>query len=180
MRFADRPVFSRRHLIRALLGRPLPRCGADAPPAATVSHAAGDAAYAAGDFPAAVTAYRTSVRQDLANTAVRTRLGYALYAIEQRIQAKVEFEHALRLTQGRDVLARLGLALTLLRLDKPGRAGELLAGFTDAGRPTLVSRAQAVGLTLTAGHGYDPQTVATELEALARETGLVPTPAGRA
>ena len=90
---SDRPVFSRRHLFRALLGRDIPPAGTADRQSAAAPHATGDAAYAAGDFPAAVAAYRASVRHDLSNAAVRARLGYALYATGQTIQARVEFEH---------------------------------------------------------------------------------------
>jgi len=172
---SDRPVFSRRHLFRALLGRDIPPAGTADRQSAAAPHATGDAAYAAGDFPAAVAAYRASVRHDLSNAAVRARLGYALYATGQTIQARVEFEHAVRLTEGKDVLASLGLALTLLRLGKSSRAGQVLAAFADAERPELTALAVATAAALAAAG----EPVATEehiraLEDQARAAGLFP------
>ena len=106
-REASRTV-SRRNLFRALLGRDIPAGHAQCAPESD-RHAAGDAAYAAGDFPAAVAAYRASVRGDLSNPTARARLGCALYATGRHIQARVEFEHVLRLEGANLSLARMGL-----------------------------------------------------------------------
>ena len=110
---ADRPtVVSRRNLVRALLGRNIPPSGEEARQTQADPHAAGDAAFIAGDFAGAVAAYRASVRGDLSNVAVRTRLGQALFLTGQFIQARVEFEHALRLTDGQDPMSASRLAAT--------------------------------------------------------------------
>jgi len=172
-RDAPRTV-SRRHLFRALLGREAP---AEAEPARqpdAARHAAGDAAYEAGDFPAAVAAYRASVRGDLSNPSARARLGYALYATGQFIQARVEFEHVLRLDDADVAFARLGLGLTLLALDKRERAASVLAAFEDPSRPELAAVARDVAARLSAPEAADPAELRCGLELAARATALVP------
>jgi tetratricopeptide (TPR) repeat protein len=166
-----RPTVSRRNLVRALLGRETPAENAAAP--APDRHAAGDAAYAAGDFPAAVAAYRASIRGDLSNAPVRLRLGCALYALEQYIQARVEFEHVLRLTGGNDRLARLCLGLTLLALDKHERAAVTFAAFTDPERPELERATEEAARLLAAGDVADPQALRRAIESAARATALL-------
>jgi len=172
MAATDRPALSRRQFFRTLLGRGAPSAdSADRTPTAD-PHAAGNAAYAAGDFPAAVVAYRASVRQDLANTALRTRLGQALYATGQYIQARVEFEHVLRLTDGAAGPARLGLALTLLRLGRTARAGQLLAAFADTARPALTALAQTTAAAVADGAPADLADRIRALEEHARASRL--------
>ena len=168
----DRPTFSRRNLVRALLGRDIPKPRSDAP--APDRHAAGDAAYAAGDYAAAVSAYRASVREDLSNTAVRFRLGHALYATGQALQARVEFEHVLRLTGGADAMARLGLGLTLLALGKREKAAGALEAFNDPERPQLTEAARQAAEVLAAGTDAEAANLRAELEVLARQTALFP------
>jgi len=170
---ADRPtVVSRRNLVRALLGRTLPPAGGEAGPPQADPHAAGDAAFIAGDFAGAVTAYRASVRGDLSNVAVRTRLGQALFLTGQFIQARVEFEHVLRLTDGQDPMARIGLGLCLLELGKTAKAAVTLAAFADPERPELETRAHELATALDADQA--PTTATSELLALAQATGLFP------
>ena len=170
---ADRPtVVSRRNLVRALLGRTLPPAGGEAGPPQADPHAAGDAAFIAGDFAGAVTAYRASVRGDLSNVAVRTRLGQALFLTGQFIQARVEFEHALRLTDGQDPMARIGLCLCLLELGKTAKAAVTLAAFADPERPELETQAHDLAAALEADQA--PATATGELLALAQATGLFP------
>ena len=168
----DRPTVSRRNLVRALLGRDIPKPRADAP--APDRHAAGDAAYAAGDYPAAVAAYRASVREDLSNTAARFRLGHALYATGQPLQARVEFEHVLRLSGGKDAAARFFLALSFLALDKAAKAALTLAAFADPDRPELERAAHEAARKLEADPAADAAGMAQELHALATATALVP------
>lgn len=169
-----RPTVSRRNLVRALLGRDTPASPPDATQPTANPHAAGDAAYAAGDYPAAVAAYRASIHGDLSNVAVRVRLGHALYVLGQYIQARVEFEHVLRLTDGVDALARMGLGLTFLGLGKGERAAAVLALFEDAGRPELVQAAQAIATRLTSGETPDYAALRLDLEGVARATALFP------
>ncbi len=171
-----RPKVSRRHLVRALLGREVP-AGEPGPAAADAKAsvaATADAAYAAGDYPAAVAAFRTLVRDDLSNTALRVRLGHALYALGQFVQARVEFEHVLRLTEGQDRLARLGLGLTFLALGKRERAAAALAAFADPERPELVDAAAGAAKALEADGDTDLAALRLDLEALARATALLP------
>ncbi len=171
-REASRTV-SRRNLFRALLGRDIPAGHTQHGPEPD-RHAAGDAAYAAGNFPAAVAAYRASVRGDLSNPTARARLGCALYATGQHIQARVEFEHVLRL-EGADLpLARLGLGLTLLALDKADRAAAVLAAFDDPSRPELTAAAREAASRLTAGGADDPAALRIALERTAQATALLP------
>ena len=172
---SDRPaVVSRRHLVRALLGREIPPAGPDARPPAGDPHAAGDTAFAAGDFPAAVAAYRTSVRGDLSNAAVRIRLGQALYALGQSIQARVEFEHALRLSEGSNVTARLGLALCLLGLGKTAKAAAFLADLADPEHPELEALAREQAAALAAETPPDPAPARDALLRLAQALSLFP------
>jgi tetratricopeptide (TPR) repeat protein len=175
MKTSGRPTVSRRNLVRALLGRDIPPAG-QAPGQPPVNpHAAGDAAYAAGDYAGAVAAYRASVHSDLSNAALRARLGHALYALGQYIQAKVEFDHVLRLTDGSDRLARLGLALTLLALDKPAKAAVVLAALVDPDHPDLQSLATATATALTSEAGQPDLAAARHaLERLAQASGLLP------
>ncbi|WP_029460709.1 tetratricopeptide repeat protein [Solidesulfovibrio alcoholivorans] len=168
----ERPTVSRRNLVRALLGRDIPKPRADA--SAPDRHAAGDAAYAAGDYPAAVAAYRASVREDLSNTAVRFRLGHALYATGQALQARVEFEHVLRLSGGTDAAARFFLALSLLALHKPAKAALALAAFADPDRPELERAAHEAAQKLENDPTVDAAGMARELHVLAAATALVP------
>ncbi|WP_428562789.1 MAG: tetratricopeptide repeat protein [Solidesulfovibrio sp. DCME] len=171
----DRPTFSRRHLVRALLGREIPKPGPQAE--APDRHAAAEAAYAAGDYPAAVTAYRASVRGDLSNPEARLRLGHALFATGQMIQARVEFEHVLRLTDGAAPTARLLLGLTLLALGKREKAASQLAAFTDPDRPELETAAREAASRLENEAGAAPadtDALATRLLALAHGTALLP------
>lgn len=174
MSAADRPGLSRRQFFQTLLGRGAPPAERDRRRPEAPLHTAGNAAYAAGDFPAAVAAYRISVRQDLSDTRVRARLGYALYATGQPLQARVEFEHVLRLNDGADGLARLGLGLSLLRLGKTARAGHVLADFADVDRPELTALAQATAEALAAGTATDLPDRIRALEDHARTTGLFP------
>jgi tetratricopeptide (TPR) repeat protein len=169
----SRRTVSRRHLVRALLGREAPENRPDADPQAS-PHAAGDAAYAAGDYPAAVAAYRASIRGDLSNAPVRARLGHALYEMGQYIQARVEFEHVLRLTDGGDGLARLGLALTFLGLDKGPRAAAVLAAVIDPERPELERAAREAAARLSVEEAPDCADLRLELERVARATALLP------
>ncbi|MFU2210670.1 tetratricopeptide repeat protein [Solidesulfovibrio sp. C21] len=169
------PTVSRRNLVRALLGRdtsPAPQ----APDAAAAAdrHATGDAAYAAGDYTAAVAAYRASTRGDLSNAPVRLRLGYALYALGQYIQARVEFEHVLRLTGGGEPMARLCLGLTLLALGKSERAATTLAAFTDSERPELEKMTGEAARLLAAGEAVDPESLRHGIESAARATAFFP------
>lgn len=168
-------VVSRRHLVRALLGREIPPQAHNPEQPQADPHAEGDAAYAAKDYAGAVTAYRASVRGDLSNTSVRGRLGYALYVLGQYIQAKVEFEHVLRLTDGADRPARLGLALTFLGMDKPAKAAVLLADMADPEHPDLESLAKATARALTAEEGRaDLAATRQALENVARAGGVLP------
>ncbi|MHC1791366.1 hypothetical protein [Solidesulfovibrio sp.] len=176
---ADTPrAVPRRHLLRALLGREIPQ---DTPPDATGEdgaprdpHAAGDAAYAAGDYPAAVAAYRASVRSDLSNAPVRARLGYALYVLGQFIQARVEFEHALRITDGNDPFFRLGLGLTLLALGKTEKAAATLAAFDDPTRPDLTALAGRIAGRLAQSEAAELTGLRLTLERTARAMALLP------
>lgn len=172
----DRPTFSRRHLVRALLGRdtsPQAAATAETPD----RHAAGDAAFASGDYPAAVAAYRQSVRGDLSHAPARLRLGQALFATGQYIQARVEFEHVLHLTQGADPAARLLLGVTFLALGKPEKAAPHLEAFADPERPELETAAREAARRLEnpdpAAAG-DPAVLGRELAALAGSTALFP------
>jgi len=170
---ADRPtVVSRRNLVRALLGRTLPPSGGEAGQPQADPHALGDAAFIAGDFAGAVAAYRASVRGDLSNVAVRTRLGQALFLTGQFIQARVEFEHVLRLTDGQNPMARIGLGLCLLELGKTAKAAVTLVAFADPERPELEARAHELATALDAEQA--PTTATSELLALAQATGLFP------
>jgi len=165
---------SRRHLFRALLGRDAPSDTPQPQEPGPDIHAAGHAAYAAGDFREAIDAYRNSIRGDLSNATARVRLGHALYTTGQYIQARVEFEHVLRLTNGEDQLARLGLALTLLGMGKGERAAVALALFTDPSRPELVDAAQKMAARLTSGEVCEYAGLQMELEKMARATALLP------
>jgi tetratricopeptide (TPR) repeat protein len=176
-----RPTVSRRHLVRALLGRDVlpdrPRADPSAPTGAgpeTSPYAAADAAYAAGDYAAAIPAYRAIVRGDLSNAVARVRLGHALYELGQPIQARVEFEHVLRLTGGSDRLARLGLGLAFLALGKRERAAATLAAYVDAERPELAAAAAAAARELAGDGEADLPALRQGLDSLARATALLP------
>ena len=176
---ADTPrSIPRRHLFRALLGREIPT---ETPPNATPAagqaaspHAAGDAAYAAADYPAAMAAYRESARGDLSNPAVRNRLGHCLYELGQFIQARVEFEHVLRLTDGKDVFARLGLGLTLLALGKTEKAMAALQAFDDPERADLTALARRIADKLETADVASYPGLRLTLERSARAMGLLP------
>lgn len=179
---ADKPrAIPRRHLIRALLGRDVPSASAPGPeperadaPRAADPHAAGNAAYAAGDYAEAAAAYRTSVRGDLSNPIVRARLGYALYATRQLIQAKVEFEHVLHLTNGGDAFARLCLGLTLAALGKADKAAGNLEAFDAPQAEELVALSRRIaGKLRDIGNG-DPAPLLLTLERSARAMGFLP------
>ena len=180
---ADKPrAIPRRHLIRALLGRDIPDATAPAAepertaaaPQAADPHAAGNAAYAAGDYAEAAAAYRTSVRGDLSNPIVRARLGYALYATRQLIQAKVEFEHVLHLTNGGDAFARLCLGLTLAALGKADKAAANLEAFDAPQAEELVALCRRIaGKLRDIGNG-DPAPLLLTLERSARAMGFLP------
>lgn len=169
-----RPTVSRRNLVRALLGRETPTAGPAKGDSPALLHAPGDAAYAAGDYPAAVAAYRASIRSDLSNAAARIRLGHALYELGQYIQARVEFEHVLRLTDGNDRFARLRLGLTFLALGKGERAATTLAVYADPDRPELEAAAGNAARRLAAGEVTDLTALRQELESLAQATALLP------
>lgn len=168
----DRPNVSRRHLVHALLGRDIPAEQPNAP--APDRHAAGDAAYAAGDYAAAIPAYRASIRGDLSNAPVRARLGHALYTTGAFIQARVEFEHVLRLTGGRAPMARLCLGLTLLALGKTEKALLTLEAFADADRPELEQGIREATVRLRDDPATAPEAITGQLLALARATALLP------
>ena len=180
---ADKPrAIPRRHLIRALLGRDIPSDPAHAPepertvPAAPAAdpHAAGNAAYAAGDYAEAAAAYRASVRGDLSNPIVRARLGYALYATRQLIQAKVEFEHVLHLTNGGDAFSRLCLGLTLAALGKVDKAADNLEAFAAPQAEELVALSRRVAAKLRDIGNGDPAPLILTLERSARAMGVMP------
>ena len=164
---------SRRNLVRALLGRNRP----ETPPPAAADperHAAGDTAYAAGDYAGAVAAYRASIRGDLSNTAVRLRLGHALYATGQFIQARVEFEHVLRLDPAASPMARLCLGLTLLALGKPQRAAVALRALEDSDQPELTDAARQAAQRLETDAQVDAAALRADLERTARAVALLP------
>ncbi|KHK01812.1 tetratricopeptide repeat protein [Desulfovibrio sp. TomC] len=177
----DKPrVVPRRHLFRALLGREIPT---ETPPATPgndpvasrpAPHAAGDAAYALGDYPAAVAAYRESVRGDLSNVPVRARLGYALYVTGHLVQARVEFEHGLRLTDGADAFCRLGLGLTLIALGKVEKAADVLEHFTAPDLEELTALARRIAGRLRAAEMTDPTPLRLTLERSARAMAFLP------
>ena len=168
----------RRHLFRALLGREIPtESPPNAAPAAGQAaspHAAGDAAYAAADYPAAMAAYRESVRGDLSNPVVRNRLGHCLYELAHFIQARVEFEHVLRVTDGKDVFARLGLGLTLLALGKTEKAMAALQAFDDPERADLTALARRIAGKLETADTASFPGLRLTLERSARAMGLLP------
>lgn len=168
-----RRTVSRRNLFKALLGRDTTPGHAPDRPEGDI-HAAGDAAYETGDYAAAVDAYRASIHADLSNTAVRARLGYALYVTGQYIQARVEFEHVLRLTAGGNGFARLGLGLTWLGLGKTQRAASVLAAFEDTDRPELVQVTGAIAARLAGDETPDCEELRLELERTARATAFLP------
>lgn len=173
-----RPSVSRRHLVRALLGREIPparpRDAETGAEPARSPYAAADAAYAAGDYAAAVAAYRPLIRGDLSNAQARLRLGHALYELGQHIQARVEFEHVLRLTGGTDRLARLGLGLACLALGKRERAAGALAAFADAERPELEAAAGDAARALGGDGPADLDGLRRDLDSLARAMALLP------
>lgn len=180
---ADKPrAIPRRHLIRALLGRDIPSDSAPTPepertmPTAPAAdpHAAGNAAYAAGNYAEAAAAYRASVRGDLSNPIVRARLGYALYATRQLIQAKVEFEHVLHLTNGGDAFSRLCLGLTLAALGKVGKAADNLEAFAAPQAEELVALSRRVAAKLRDIGNGDPAPLILTLERSARAMGVMP------
>ncbi|QAZ69164.1 hypothetical protein [Solidesulfovibrio carbinolicus] len=180
---ADKPrAIPRRHLIRALLGRDIPSDPAPVPepertvPAAPAAdpHAAGNAAYAAGDYAGAAAAYRVSVRGDLSNPMARARLGYALYATRQLIQAKVEFEHVLHLTNGGDAFARLCLGLTLAALGKTDKAADNLEAFAAPQAEELAALSLRVAAKLRDIGNADPAPLILTLERSARAMGFLP------
>jgi tetratricopeptide (TPR) repeat protein len=179
---ADKPrAIPRRHLIRALLGRDIPSATAPAPePERTAAaptgdpHAAGNAAYAAGDYAEAAAAYRTSVRGDLSNPILRARLGYALYATRQLIQAKVEFEHVLHLTNGGDAFARLCLGLTLAALGKADKAAANLEAFDAPQAEELTALCRRIAAKLRDIGNGDPAPLILTLERSARAMGVMP------
>jgi len=82
---------------------------------------AGHAAFNRADYPAAAEEYRECARLDPNHADVRRRLGYCLYRQGQHVQAKVEFERALRIL-GRDNFSYLYLGLCMARLDRPAAA----------------------------------------------------------
>ena len=175
----DKPrVVPRRHLIRALLGREIPaespQTGETREPASAAPHAAGDAAYALGDYAAAVAAYRESVRGDLSNVPVRSRLGYALYATGHFIQARVEFEHGLRLTDGADAFCRLGLGLSLIALGKVEKAADTLAALQVPDLAELTALAGRIAERLRESGDTDPTPLRLTLERSARAMAFLP------
>lgn len=175
----DKPrSIPRRHLIRALLGREIPTetppAAAPPPGQAAGPHAAGDAAYAVPDYLAAIAAYRESVRGDLSNVAVRNRLGHSLYELGQYVQARVEFEHVLHLTDGKDVFARLGLGLTLIGLGKTEKAKAALMAFEDPERADLTALARRIAGKLETTEVTSYPGLRLTLERSARAMGLLP------
>jgi tetratricopeptide (TPR) repeat protein len=173
---ADTPkAIPRRHLIRALLGREVPATAApQAQTPAGEPHAAGDAAYALGDYPAAVAAYRATVHGDLSNVAMRARLGYALYATGQFVQARVEFEHVLRLTDGTDAFARLCLGLTLAALGKTEKAAAILETFDAPDTPDLTALCRRITERLREPGLADAAPLRLTLERSARAMAFLP------
>jgi tetratricopeptide (TPR) repeat protein len=117
-------VMDRRALFKTLAGRapkkeetPVPDVPAEPDPL----FLSGMDAYRAGDMEKAVADLRPYVRANQRHVEARRRLGHALYALGQHIQAKVEFETALKKTPD-DPFCRLFLGLALLRMGKTEKA----------------------------------------------------------
>jgi tetratricopeptide (TPR) repeat protein len=116
---------SRRRLLFGLFDRARGGDAAAAPVAAASQTAPvlarANAAYQAGDFPAAAAAYKEFLAEESANDEARQRYGECLYRQGRHIQAKVEFERLLQKDR-KNNRAILFLGLVLARLDRVQKA----------------------------------------------------------
>ncbi len=168
----EKKTMTRRDLFRAVTGRGGGDDAEERDPAleesekeADPAFAEGAAAYGRRDWETAVERLRPYVRANQSDAEARKLLGGALYAQGRHIQAKVEFAGVLRRSPG-DVFASLGLCLAQLRLDRPDKAAEALAGLEDS-EEAAVLRTRAA--PLLSGEGVDASQLADALE---RSPGL--------
>lgn len=94
----------------------------------------------------AVPLFREHLGDSPDDTEARTELGICLYALEQYIQARVEFERVLRFRKGDD-RATLYLGLSLLRKDKVDKALKAWAAYEgdDPLKPVLQEQITRLG-----------------------------------
>ncbi len=95
-----------------------------------------DAAFGARKWAEAAATYRELVRESPNHAGVRRRLGLCLYRQGQYIQAKVEFQRALRILK-EDNASALYLGLCLARMNKPAQAIDAWKQFFDPANITL-------------------------------------------
>jgi len=92
--------------------------------------ASANAAFAAGNWEAALAPYREFLEAERENAEARQRLGECLYRLGRHLAAKVEFERILRHNRSNN-RAILFLGLTLARLERVQKAAVVWKLFFD-------------------------------------------------
>lgn len=99
----------------------------------------GNEAFAADDFLQASEQYDVHCKANPEDTAVRARLGYALYRLGRFLHAKIEFERVLR-KQPDNGFAALCLGLVLCRMGKADKAQAMWERMAGSGETELHQR----------------------------------------
>jgi tetratricopeptide (TPR) repeat protein len=152
---------SRRRLLFGFLDRAR---GVEAAPVAAASQTApvlaqANAAFAAGDFAAAVGFYKAFLQDESGNDEARQRFGESLYRQGQYIQAKIEFERLLQKNR-KNTRAILFLGLVLARLDRVQKAAVVWKLFFDPRNVTLQRELNLqIALVESAGEDQLPEAV---------------------
>ncbi|MDD3311876.1 tetratricopeptide repeat protein [Pseudodesulfovibrio sp.] len=149
----------------------------DGPVAATASTVdamkAANALYVDEEWDAARGKYMECMEADKNDADLRYRLGVCLYRLGKHLQAKLEFERALRIRRDyRDALLYLGL--TLVRLDRAEKAVALWKQyFNPLAVPVQRELNLQIGM-LEEGMADPPDAIAEAVEkAIAASTGQV-------
>ncbi|BCS87822.1 tetratricopeptide repeat protein [Pseudodesulfovibrio sediminis] len=146
----------------------------DQPVAATAECVAtiktANALYVDGAWEEARLKYKECLQSDQNDADVRYRLGVCSYKVGKYIQAKLEFERALRIDRTyKDAFLYLGL--TMVRLEKPEKALALWKQyFNPLAIPVQRELNLQIGL-IEEGVGDSPQTIAEAVEAAITESG---------
>lgn len=117
-----------------------------------------NAAYREKDYAGAASLYREFSKTDPNNLEARQRLGRSLYQCGKYVQAKIEFQRALRIDPA-DNYSKLYLGLALARMDKTETALETLKTFFD---PKQIELQREINIQIAMAE-TDDQLTGTEI-----------------
>ncbi|MBN2140629.1 MAG: tetratricopeptide repeat protein [Desulfovibrionaceae bacterium] len=158
---------SRRKLLFGAIGRLKGDWDATRPLAGTSASLpildAANRAFEQGDLEEAAAKYREFVTDEPNNAPARQRLGETLYRLGRPLQARLEFERALKIS-GKDNRASLFLGLSLLRLGKTEKAAKAWQEYFDPGAVEIQREVNIQLAFLEDGREADPEAMARAVE----------------